>query len=69
MAQIRNPRDAGSRLRVTIDAVDGQQYLNGLDLSLQLSDPSRSGAGPESMRIPPSRSASVDHPARLLSPR
>jgi hypothetical protein len=53
----RDPRltvswDAGSRLRVTIDAVDGQQYLNGLDLSLQLTDPSRPGAGPESMRIP-----------------
>src|SRR5262249_8672233 len=52
----RDPRyritwDAGAKLRVRVDAVDGTRYLNDQDLSLELADADSPGA-PRSQPIP-----------------
>jgi hypothetical protein len=53
----RDPRlrvtwDPGDPLRVTVDAVEGDRYLNGLDLSLQLTQASRPDARLAPVPIP-----------------
>ena len=53
----RDPRlrvtwDPGDPLRVTVDAVEGDRYLNGLDLSLELTQASRADARAAPVRIP-----------------
>lgn len=42
--------EAGSEWRVKVTAIDGQQYLNGRDITLQIADPQTGAA--EEMRIP-----------------
>jgi len=53
----RDPRlrvtwDAGARLCVAVDAVDGGRYLNGLELSLHLADAARPDAPAQAQAIP-----------------
>ncbi|MDB5293499.1 MAG: hypothetical protein JWL69_4740, partial [Phycisphaerales bacterium] len=44
--------ETGSRLRVTVDALDGQRYLNGEKIELDLSEESESAAAAKSIAVP-----------------
>jgi hypothetical protein len=53
----RDPRftvtwDAARVMRITVDAIDGDKLMNGLNLVLQLFDPSGAAEQPESRAIP-----------------